>query len=484
MIHSGLRARFCVYVLFLGVALALTFVCQTRAQSTKSLRVGIVGDQYGSSGDPDPAVVLANGLAALKQKQVKAILHVGDLIEGIGQPPAEYGSRFSRMAGILDQAQIPWFLTPGDHDVNPQEYTANSSDRSIEKLFFLNYSPRRPELLPGLYYSFDVAGYHFIALNSLEHLRTDIRWGDAFLAKLSEEQFNWLQQDLANHRSALGIVVFMHQPLWYNVAAWQPVHQLLRQYPVRAVVAGHMHYSQDEGQFDGIRYLVVGATGGSVKQGSPETGNAQVVSVMTLNGRKIDIELLPVGSDTPRSFASRLDMDRIQALDSALSTLSAWQYDPGNAMCLQKGRVVMQGDKSPAAVRLRAIGNPIDIPVRLEIRIEAKGLPPAPGKFADGVCQSVAGEGCTIAPAAKVTISNISTVEFRWPDSTESPNAQQVPPLPALWEAILPTTGVGVAPGTTLHVRLKYSFLADGAKYVEQDVPTVVNSCGEPVTAK
>lgn len=486
-VNSGPSLRSRLFLALLCLAAVSTFVARTCAQSSKnkSLRVGIVGDQYGSTGDPDPAQVLANGLAVLKQKNVRMILHAGDLIEGIGQTPTEYGARFTRMTAILDQVQIPWFLTPGDHDVNPKEFTPNSSDRSIEKLFFLNYSPRRPELNAGLYYSFDVERYHFIALNSLEHLRTDIRWGDAFLARLSEEQLAWLQQDLAKHRSSAGIVIFTHQPLWYNVAAWQPVHRLLRQYPVRAVVAGHMHYSQDEGQLDGIRYLIVGATGGTVKRGSPESGNAQVVTVMTLDGRRVDLELLPVGSDSPRSFANRMDMDRIQALDSALDDLSAWQWDPGNAMCLRNGLLVMKDDNSPAAIRLRAIGNPIDIPVRIEIRVDANGLPPTLGKFAVGICQQVPGEGCAIAPATKVTISNISTVEFRWPSSTETSNIQQVPPLPPLWEAILPTAGVTVAPGTTLHIRLKYSFSVDtGAKYVEQDVPMVVNSCGETPPAK
>jgi hypothetical protein len=151
MIHLRLWLTLRVFLIWLSLAGALLSACQTCAQSTKSksLGVGIVGDQYGSTGDRDPAEVLANGLAKLKQKQVRMILHVGDLIEGIGQPPAECGSRFSRMAGILDQAQIPWFLTPGDHDVNPKEFSANSSDRSIEKLFFLKLDSRRTRTNDG-----------------------------------------------------------------------------------------------------------------------------------------------------------------------------------------------------------------------------------------------------------------------------------------------------------------------------------------------
>lgn len=386
------------------------------------------------------------------------------------------------MAGILDSAKIPWYLTPGDHDVNPKDLTSNSNDRSIEKLFFLNYHPMRPELGPALYYSFDVGSYHFIALNSLEHLRTDVRWGDAFLARLSEDQSDWLQKDLSKHRSARGIIVFMHQPLWYNVAAWQPMHRLLRKYPVRAVIAGHVHYDQDEGEIDGIRYLIVGAAGGRVKSGSPDTGNAQMVTVMTLRDKKVDFTLIPIGSDSPRDFATRLDMDRIQALDQALDDLSEWQWEAANALCISNGALLMKADNSPGLIRLRAIGNPVDIPVRFAVRLEAEGLPPTQGKFKDGICARMSAQECVLAPGATSTISNISAVEFRWPSPTENPDNQNLPPLAALWEAALPAAGVTLVPGATLHIHLKYSFPVEtGAKYLEQDVPAVIQSCsGNP----
>ena len=450
------------------------------------LRVGLVGDQYGSRGNsPDPSEVLQDGLALLKKQNVQLILHLGDLIEGVGQPPAEYAARFARMAAILDQVRIPWYLVPGDHDVNPKELTPNSSDRSIEKLFYSNYKPKRPELSQGLYYSFDVEGYHFIALNSVEHLCTDVRWGNAFLARLTDEQFSWLKQDLEKHRSSRGIVVFTHQPLWYNAAAWQPVHRLLRQYPVRLVVAGHFHYSQDEGELDRIRYVVVGATGASVKHASAETGNAQVVSTLILQGEKMDLKLLPIGSDSPQNFATRQDMDRIQALDQALDELADWQYEPGDALCLNNGVVAMKQDGSAGAVRLRAIGNPIDVPVRFSANVEADGLPPTEGKFSTGLCRELVRQDCVLDPGITTKISNISTVEFRWPSLTEVPTEQKVPPLSPLWELLIPSKGFTPPEGTELRVRLRYSFPLDsGAKYVEQNLSMVLKSCAQASSSK
>jgi hypothetical protein len=465
------------------------FVCSIQLLSAKTAKqpsevtlwVGIVGDQYGCDQGVDPYPVLERGVALLRQKNVQVILHIGDLMERLNgfitKSPAEYEAAFNHAAGILDSVHIPWYLTPGDHDVDPAIYSPNSSDRSIEQLFFSNYHPRRPELSPKLYYSFDVGAFHFIALNSLEHLWTDVRWGDAFLSRISDEQFLWLQADLRAHQSAAGIVVFTHQPLWYNVSAWQPVHRLLRQYPVRAVIAGHLHYSQDEGELDGIRYLVVGATGANVKQGSPEAGNAQVAGVVTLHDGKMDAELLPIGSPSALGFASRQDMDRVQALDTVLTNLDPWR-SPENSICLQRGTLVMPAQNNvPAVVRLRGIGNPIDIPAILEIGVDAGGAT-AQGSFAPNLCDSISGQQCVIAPGKNVTISNISEVEFRWPDLTEDCCSQEVPPLPSAWQASLTGIAADVKPGSALHLHLKCSFQGDGGvKYLERDIKTIVNTC-------
>ena len=64
--------------------------------------------------------------------------------------------------------------------------------------------------------------------------------------------------------------MFLHQPLWSHWSNWQPVHELLREYRVDAVVAAHVHTDRDDGVLDGIRYLVLGAAGGTVQHAHPD----------------------------------------------------------------------------------------------------------------------------------------------------------------------------------------------------------------------
>ena len=96
------------------------------------------------------------------------------------------------------------------------------------------------------------------------------------------------------------------------------MHDLLRRHRTAAVVAGHFHYDQDEGEIDGIRYLVVGTTGGDTKAGSRDAGDAHHVTLLRLSGRRLSVELLPLGGGGPLPLTPREDMDRIQALDVQL----------------------------------------------------------------------------------------------------------------------------------------------------------------------
>ena len=210
-----------------------------------------------------------------------------------------------------------------------------------------------------------------------------------------------------------------------------------------------------------------------------------MVSTLVLRGKKIDLKLLPIGSDSPKNFATRQDMDRIQALDQALDDLADWQYEPGDALCLNNGVVTSKQDGSPGAIRLRAIGNPIDIPVRFSASVEADGLPPTPGKFARGFCRELVRQDCVVDPGVTTKIANISAVEFRWPSMTEVPADQVVPPLSPLWEWLIPPKGFNPPEGTELRVRVRYSFPPDsGAKYVEQELSMVLNGCTQASSPK
>jgi len=364
----------------------------------------------------------------------------------------------------------PWYLTPGDHDVDPRSFVPDSTDRFFEAEFQKLYSEQQPLVAQHLYYSFDVGNYHFIALDSVEHLDTDPRWGDVYLAHLCEKQYLWLSSDLEKHKHSSGIVVFMHQPLWYNWTSWVKVHRLLRRFPVRAVIAGHFHYCQDDGTLDGIHYLVVGATGAKVKEGNALAGHVHHVTVLTLSRTQVRVMFKLLDVDTGRELVvpRRADMDRVQALDVMLSGL--YTFAAQNPLCLKDGKLYGPGHTSPAQLRLIPIGNPIDVPLLVRVSFSGRGVSLANPRFAVKACKAILPDGsCLLPPAARVFYSNNSGMLLDSDCSalgfgcTCGAGCTMLEPL---WQSELSQSSVGtISPGTSLDFKINISFRGMGGDF-------------------
>jgi hypothetical protein len=357
-----------------------------------NVRIGIVGDQTGSSNLKKSYAIMAEGCKTLNVYKPEIVLHVGDIVEST-KGDEEVKFDFNKAADNLNDISVngsivPWYLAAGDHDVNPpNDYTPGTKNKEKQKLFLQllskEYSTRKINFLNinNLYYSFDFKGYHFICLFSEDNLRTDPRWGNIFMDKLNREQFNWLQKDLQKVGNNKGIIVFLHQPMWYNWTGWQKVHDLLKRYNTIAVIAGHFHYNQNEGYKDGIRYVVVGSTGGDIKTASDNAGGVYHVTVMDIDDdNKIGLSLISLGDDnhSVAAFTARRDMDRIQTIYTMQTTL---EWDPKYA-----GKVVE--------------ANPIDIPVN----IYTKNGSACKWNFYD-----------QIAPGVGVMLANLSSVSLHDP---------------------------------------------------------------------
>ncbi len=176
----------CVVLLVLASAV-LPGCASAQGLSSDKISIGIIGDQTGSSNLQASYAIMQQGVAELSRQNIHVVLHVGDLLES-SRPVGEVQAQFQQAAGILDALPVDWFLTAGDHDVNPPAFQQDSPDRSREQLFQQLYGARVPPVLRHPYYSFDVGRYHFIALYSHDALHADPRFGNIFLAQIYDDQ--------------------------------------------------------------------------------------------------------------------------------------------------------------------------------------------------------------------------------------------------------------------------------------------------------
>lgn len=457
-----------MFTLVLGFGTSLQATAQGDDDSLNFLdpiKIGIIGDQTFSSDIQASYGVLQQGVDILATKDLDVVLHVGDLIEST-LSPAEVTALWNQGTAILDQLPVSWYMTAGDHEVNPPVFQQDSPDRSREQLFQQLYGARVPAVLNHLYYSFNVGNHHFISLYSGESLYSDSRFGNIFLSQIYDDQFNWLANDLEANQNARAIVVFLHQPLWYHWSGWQRVHELLRQYRVAAVINGHLHYNQNNGELDGIRYISVGATGAFKKDGSREAGDVDHVSVLKVGSpHQVSIKLFALDS-LPLKLTPRVDMDRVQALHVQLGNF--FNFTSSNPVFLKNGQLVDAcTNGNPATLEITQIGAPVDRPV--EVRIDFTSVPAGVAlsspSFTPGECQTViTPTRCVMARNARTFFSNYSSVEINQSFG------------PALWQSGL--TSGSPQPGTVLNLLIKTRFQGDsGNLFLQTNVSTTVQAC-------
>ncbi|MFN7924846.1 MAG: metallophosphoesterase [Bryobacteraceae bacterium] len=165
------------------------------------------------------------------------VINVGDTIQGGSDDLAP--SQWQELRPIWERYDhYPLYFTAGNHDV-----FSDTSRQLYEK------ESGRP-----LFYSFNYEEAHFTVL---DNSRSE---------DLSEQQIQFLEQDLEANKDRSPKFIFFHRPYWIpllKLGADFPLHRLAKKYGVEHVISGHGH------QFvrivrDGIAYMEVGSSGGTM----------------------------------------------------------------------------------------------------------------------------------------------------------------------------------------------------------------------------
>jgi Icc protein len=181
--------------------------------------------------NPDARVTYREAVARIAALPTRPdfILHTGDVSQ-LSKP-----SQFDDADQIIQEAGLPVFHVPGEHDV---------LDEGQGQAFLERYAKGSKG---AGWYSFDHAGVHFVALVNVVNLKA----GGA--GNLGPEQLAWLTDDLAAHGASTPIVVFTHIPLWALYPDWgwstEDAGQalaLLRRFGSVTVLNGHIHQVQQK----------------------------------------------------------------------------------------------------------------------------------------------------------------------------------------------------------------------------------------------
>jgi 3',5'-cyclic AMP phosphodiesterase CpdA len=183
---------------------------------TENWRMVVYGD---NRSNPDTH---ARNVEQIMKLDPGLVINSGDLVAAGSRYEQWKTQYFDPLRGLAEHVAL--FPCLGNHEQNAAHY--------------YNYHSL-PDDQGEVYYSFDYANAHFIALNSNAQ--------DAPF-QLGDPQTEWLIADLEAHRDATWTFVFFHHPLFRAHATrgitpqrwvWQPIFD---EYGVDLVISGHDHY--------------------------------------------------------------------------------------------------------------------------------------------------------------------------------------------------------------------------------------------------
>ena len=152
--------------------------------------------------NPNPAGTLTEAIAKIKAMptQPAFLIHTGDISHLSKEEEWDTADQ------IIKGANKEVFYIPGEHDV---------ADVDNGKAYLARYGKKTQG---RGWYSFDVAGVHFVALANVFDFKPGFK--SAGLAQLGDEQLEWMEKDLAPRTASTPIVVMAHLPLWTVYADW------------------------------------------------------------------------------------------------------------------------------------------------------------------------------------------------------------------------------------------------------------------------
>ena len=168
---------------------------ETQAGSLTFLQISDSHVGFDKPANPNALGTFQEAIAKINAMptQPAFIIHTGDISH------LSKDKEFDDADQSMKALKPPVHVIPGEHDV---------ADADNGKLYLDRYGKGTQG--KG-WYTFDVGGVHFIALINVFNFEPGFK--SAGLAKLGDEQLEWMEKDLAGRSASTPIVVLAHLPL-------------------------------------------------------------------------------------------------------------------------------------------------------------------------------------------------------------------------------------------------------------------------------
>jgi len=268
----------------------ITVMMASLLAATSTFRFAVIGDRTGGY----VGEVFEQIIDEVKLFDPDFVICVGDLIEGYTEDTLVLHAQWDTIVENVSKFSCPFYYVAGNHDIQ------NERDRSIYK--------KRTGY--NRYYSFDYNKSHFIVLDN-----TMTYWTAP--EDMDDEQIEWLRADLEHSSEKENIFVLYHIPTYLYALENDTVDLLaglFEQYHVTTVFTGH-HHTYAHLTHNGVEYINVGSSGGSISTGEFVRGHFYHYLFVTVRDDAHEIALVEKGNVHARDVVTIDDLRQISRAD-------------------------------------------------------------------------------------------------------------------------------------------------------------------------
>ena len=253
----------------------------------------VIGDRTGGANQEKTFLLAIDQLNLL---QPEFVINVGDMIEGYSDEKSELNAEWDEVDGSLNTLKMPFFRTPGNHDIANDVAQQVWRDRYGATRYYFVYNdtlfvvldsedpPREaPEGIKDkleLYNRLQTEDPAKAQAMLAEFMADEsVVAGLAKEIEFNEEQVAWLKDTLAKNADARWTFLFLHEPAWENSSdSFKAIQGMLKDRK-HTFLAGHLHY-YDYDLIDGYEHITMGPAGASFHHEGP--GNVDHIMWVTM----------------------------------------------------------------------------------------------------------------------------------------------------------------------------------------------------------
>ncbi len=262
-----------------------------------NFQFAIIGDRTGG------ANVLGTFKLAMKQinlLQPEFVINVGDNIEGYSDEKAELNAEWDQIDEMLNELEVPFFHTPGNHDIANNTAQQVWRDRFGATYYYFVYrdvlfmvldseDESRPAPPPDMKEKLEL--YNRLQTEDppkAQAMLAEFMSDEAVIAALSkpiefkDDQIAFIRDTLAQNTDVRWTFLFLHEPAWENPSESFKVIQQLVKDRDHTFFAGHLHY-YDYDEIDGHEHITMGPSGASFHLEGP--GNVDHIMWVTMTDK-------------------------------------------------------------------------------------------------------------------------------------------------------------------------------------------------------